>query len=182
VRKVLIILGSAVLLLVIVWYGVGAALPTDYKVSRSIDIAADPEKVYQLVGHLDRWPEWTPWTAEKYPDIVYTYPGAREGTGAVQTWTMDAGSGRLEITAAEPSRGISYDLSFDEGEFASVGIIAFATDSSKPGVTSVTWSDQGKLESTMKRWFGLFLDSLMGAQFEEGLATLKARAEEKAKE
>jgi uncharacterized membrane protein len=177
VRKVLIVFGVTAVLLVGIWFGVGAALPADYEVSRAIEIAAPAEKVYQLVGHLDRWPEWTAWNVEKYPDIVYSYPGTREGTGAVQTWTMDAGVGRLEITAAEASRGISYDLTFDGGEFASVGIISFATDAAKPGITSVTWSDRGKLESTTKRWFGLLLDRMMGPQFEEGLATLKKKVE-----
>jgi len=174
VRKFLIVGGVTLVLLVGIWFGVGAALPSEYEVTRSIEIAAPAEKVYQLVGHLDRWPEWTAWNVEKYPDIVYAYPGAREGTGAIQTWTMEAGAGRLEITSAETTRGIAYDLSFDEEAFHSVGIISF---DAKPGVTMVTWKDKGELETTTKRWFGLLLDTLMGPQFEEGLATLKKKVE-----
>jgi len=174
VRKVLVIFFVVLVLLVGTWFGVGAALPREYSVTRAIEIAAPPERIYELVGHLDRWPDWTAWNVEKYPDLVYTYPGAREGTGAIQNWTMEAGTGRLEITSAEASRGIAYVLSFDEGEFESVGIISFEA---KPSVTTVTWKDEGELESTRKRWFGLLLDRLMGPQFEEGLATLKKKVE-----
>lgn len=174
VKKFLVVCGVFAVLVLGTWFGIGSALPGEYEVVRVIEISAPPEKVYAFVGHLDRWPEWTVWNTEKYPEIVYSYPGKREGTGAVQTWTMDAGTGRLEITSAEAARGISYDLSFDGGVFTSIGIISFET---KPAATVVTWRDKGVLDTTRERWFGLLLDSMMGPQFEEGLAALKAKVE-----
>ena len=40
---------------------VGAFLPQDYSVSRSIVIDAQPSAIHGYVGDLKRWPKWGPW-------------------------------------------------------------------------------------------------------------------------
>lgn len=168
-KKLLIIFGGFVVLLLGVYFGVGAALPGDYEVVRSKTIGAEPEKIYELVGHLDRWPEWTTWNTERNPDLVFSFPGKREGVGAVEEWSMKGGNGRFEITSAETTRGISYDLSFDEGAMVSEGIISFEA---KGATTLVTWRLRGSFEGMAARWFGLFLVPMLSDDLEvclEGL-------------
>ena len=133
---------------------------------RSLEIDATPEQIYGLVGHVDKWPEWSAWNTETYPDLKYEFPGKTEGVGAIQKWTMERGTGQLEITSAESTRGISYELVF-EGMAPSEGIIELTSLGEKK--TQVTWTNRGTLEGTSQRWLGLMMDSMMGQQFEQGL-------------
>src|SRR5262245_8881571 len=64
----------------------GFLLPSKYRVSRSVMIEAGPDAVFPLVNRLSRWPEWTAWTTNRDPSMVYVHQGAPEGVGAVQTW------------------------------------------------------------------------------------------------
>lgn len=169
-KKLLIIFGGFVVLLFGVYFGVGAALSGDYEVIRSKTIEALPEKIYELVGHLDRWPEWTTWNTEKNPGLVISYPGKCEGAGAVEEWSMKGGEGKFEITSAETTRGISYDLSFDEGAMVSEGIISFEA---KGATTLIVWRLRGSLEGTASRWFGLFLVPMLEDDLEECLEGLE---------
>ena len=175
-KKLLFILAGLVLLGVIVFFAVGSALSGDYAVTRSIDITAGPEEIYALVGHLDRWAEWSTWNNDLHPDLVTSYPKGREGTGAILEWSMNRGHGQLEITSSEASRGISYELVVEDGSFRSDGIISFEA-SADPQSIAVTWRQEGPLETTAARWFGLYLASAMAADMEAGLTKLKETVE-----
>ena len=57
--------------------------------------------------------EWTPWNSQLDPTLVYTYEG-EPGVGFRSRWTGEkAGKGTLEITSAEPGRGIVYVMKFE---------------------------------------------------------------------
>lgn len=163
-----VIFGFAVLMVVIVmgFFIGGAFLSSDYSVTRSLEIDATPEQIYSLIGHVDTWPQWSAWNTKTYPDLKYEFPGKTEGVGAIQKWTMERGTGQLEITSAESTRGISYELVF-EGMAPSEGIIELTSLGEKK--TQVTWTNRGTLEGTSQRWLGLMMDSMMGQQFEQGL-------------
>ena len=55
-------------------------LPAEANVRRSVEIAAPPEKVFAIVGDLNRLPEYSPW-AELDPDTKYNYEGPATGVG-----------------------------------------------------------------------------------------------------
>ena len=87
------------------------------------------------------------------------------------------GTGRLTVIDLSAERGVSYTLSFNNGQFESQGALAFhPTEGSEDLV--VKWNNSGDLgDNPLYRWIGLVMDSRLGAEFEEGLANLKALAE-----
>jgi hypothetical protein len=168
----IVVLGLIALVLL-----VGLFLPRTYRVVRTVEVRAEPQVVYADLATLRQWPEWTVWNKEMDPTAEFEYWGPESGVGAGYRWKgATLGQGELKLTAADPDRGVHYALSFEGGAMQSVGRIEWE----KAGTNrlQVTWSDEGDLgRSPVNRYFGLLLDSMIGAQFEQGLARLKARAE-----
>ncbi|HIN79623.1 MAG TPA: hypothetical protein EYN00_00960 [Planctomycetes bacterium] len=160
-----------VLLLLLLFFVIGRFLPADYAVERSATIAAPAEAIFLEIANLERWPEWGPWNESEYPSMKSEFSGAASGVGAVWTWTMDEGDGSMTITSAEPTRGIFYEIEVEQGTYLATGIIELAE--AEAG-TEVTWTQRGDLDGAIARWFGLFFDSMMGPDFEEGLIGLEA--------
>lgn len=155
---------------------VGMFLPASYRVERSVLIEAEPAAIDPYLSTLRRWPEWTPWTKEKYPGMEISFEGPESGVGAVYRWTGErTGNGMLRLTEADPQQGIAYDLRMDGEDHVSTGRISLEKAS---GGTKVTWANGGELGmNPLWRWLGLFLDRLMGADFESGLGKLKRLVE-----
>ena len=172
-RLVLIAAGLA-LLAVIIFYAAGAALPAEVSASASRTIAASPESVYDLVGHLDRWPEWTTWNAEQHPGLTLTFPGRREGTGARFEWRLGerGGSGAIEVNTAERGRGVGYLVQGPAPErvVAAEGVISL--DPADGGGTRISWIHRGELRSTRQRWQGIGLERAIREDMEASLARL----------
>ena len=57
-----LIIGLVVI--VVVFVGVGFVLPSTYSVERSVVIDAKPEVIFHQVNTLERWESWTPWSLE----------------------------------------------------------------------------------------------------------------------
>ena len=98
-----IALGAIVLAVAGVAAYAAATQPDSFRVSRSLDISAPPEKIYSILSDFHRSPEWSPY--EKLdPDMKRTHSGAPAGKGAVYAWDGDsnAGAGRMEIVEATP--------------------------------------------------------------------------------
>jgi hypothetical protein len=81
----------------------------------------------------------------------------------------------MSFTGAMPPGKIGYDIAFPDfgasysGEF---------TIEAKDGGSYVTWSMHGDVgRNPLNRWMGLFMDKLVGPDFEAGLKGLKAQAE-----
>ncbi|MFN0059802.1 MAG: SRPBCC family protein [Planctomycetota bacterium] len=172
-KKLLLGLVAVVLLLLVV----SLFLPSAYFVERSIVVQAEPAQVFPYLNNLQEWNKWTPWTQEKYPEMKRTYSGPAEGVGAKSAWTgPDSGTGSLEIKQSDPATGIVYELAF-EGFSTSEGRLAMAK---ADGGLKVTMSTKGDLGSNpINKFFGLMIDSMMGAEFEGGLAKLKQLVEAK---
>lgn len=166
---------AVVLLLAAVLVLGGYLLSPKFKVSRSASIAAPPDKVYALIAEPRRWKEWTVWN-RRDPAMAIEYSGAASGVGAVWAWhSKSEGDGRMSFTAAEPGRRIAYDLFFPDFGTTSTGDLTLAAEA---GGTRVTWSVDGDMGANpLMHWFALGADSLIGKDFAEGLAGLKALAE-----
>jgi hypothetical protein len=166
-------LGIVVLLLGLVFVGVGLLLPDRVHVARSIEIERPPGEVHALLDGFGRFNEWSPWK-DHDPSAQYRFEGPARGVGASMHWSGDKGEGSQRITAIDPGRRIDVALEFgpDGG-----GTASYLLEPSAGG-TRLTWtfdSDfQGKL---MFRWIGLFFDRLIGGDYERGLASLKQLAE-----
>jgi hypothetical protein len=170
-KKVLIGLFATVVLIALISY----LLPSRVRVERTTSIQAPPERIYEKVGTLKTWKDWTAWNPTKYPKMQWTYEGPESGVGAISKWTDPSGDGKLEITKANPQTGIDYDLSFDDMPTVP-GTIAFAPDGEG---TKVTWFFESVAGwNPIERYFYFFcMDRMIGADFETGLAGLKNAVE-----
>jgi hypothetical protein len=168
----------AVLLIPIALVIVSLFLPSTYRVERRVAINARPGAVFPHINTLTRWPEWTAWTEAKYPDMRISFTGPEAGVGASYSWEgKSSGRGTFKITMSEPDKGIGYDLDFENGKYVSKGAITLEPSDES---VSVIWSNEGDLGwNPVSRFFGLFMDNMMGPDFEEGLRNLQKKVEAK---
>ncbi len=165
-----------VVLVAVLFLGIGLLLPRTAHVERSIAIDAPPANVFTLVNSFRRFNEWSPWAARD-PGAKYAYEGPDWGVGARMAWTGDpklVGSGSQEIVASEPYRLVRTRLDFGREGLADA---AFTLVPDGPG-TRATWSFDTDLGSNpLARWMGLFFDRMIGKDYEAGLSSLRALAE-----
>lgn len=167
------LIGIAALLLF--FAAVGLALPSQFRIERSVAIEAPAEKVYPLVAAPAQWKRWSVWN-QRDPKMQMDYAGPAAGAGARWSWRSDTeGNGTMEFTEAVPGQRLAYRLSFPEMGMQSSGLLRIEPDGT--GVR-VIWSNEGDMGANpVNRWFGLFMDQLVGPDFEAGLANLKRLAE-----
>lgn len=153
-------------------------LPAEAVVTRSTEIAAPPERVFAIVGDLKRFQEYSPW-ADLDPNTKYTYEGPPTGVGQKMSWAStdpNVGSGSQTVTESDPPRHVGLEI-----DFGQMGKSATTWDLEPSGAgTRATWRFQSKLDGIAARWFGLMFDRWIGADYEKGLAKLKAAAEKPA--
>jgi uncharacterized protein YndB with AHSA1/START domain len=175
IAKILI----AVVVLVLVFVAVVALQPADFRISRSATIAAPPSAVFALVNDFHAWEGWSPW-AKLDPTMKTTYEGPAAGPGAQYSWVGDSkvGEGRMQIIDSRPGEAINIRLDFIK-PMASTNSCVFAFTPTAAG-TEVTWTMSGR-NNFIGKAFGLFmnLDKMIGADFERGLAGMRAIAEKK---
>ncbi len=155
----------------------GLMLSPRFTVVRSASIAAPPEKVYALVADPRRWKDWGVWS-RRDPGMKITYTGPPQGAGAAWAWQSPSeGDGKMTFTAADPGKRVAYDLYFPDFGTTSRGDLSFAPDG---GGTRVTWTMNGDMGGNpLFRWMALFMDKLVGKDFDGGLTNLKTLAENK---
>jgi hypothetical protein len=169
-RKIVIVLAILLILFLIV----AALQPADYRVVRATSVSAPPAAVFAQVNDLHKFQVWSPW-AKIDPTAKTGFEGPSAGTGAVFTWAgnQEVGEGRMTITDSRPNELVRFKLDFFK-PFAGTSVAEF---SFKPegNQTEVTWSMSGTISVFMS------MDKMIGTQFENGLADLKAIAEAEAK-
>lgn len=172
-EKILIGLAVALILLVVVV----ALQPAEYRVSRRATIAAPSAEVFAHVNDLHRFQTWNPF-ARMDPAARTTFDGPPAGVGAGLAWSGNAqmGEGRMTITESRPHELVRIRLDFVR-PFRSTALAEF-TFTPQDGGSVVTWSMTGRRNFVTKA-IGLLvsMDRMVGGQFEQGLATLKASAE-----
>lgn len=174
--KILKILGLGVLGLLAVLLIGGFLLPSTFSVSRSVQIAAGPDKIYPLVAAPREWRQWSVWN-RRDPAMAIEYSGPESGPGAIWAWrSASEGDGKMSFTAADPLKRVAYDLYFPDFGTTSSGEFRFEPQAS--GGTKVTWLMNGDMgKNPLFHWMALFADKMVGEDFEAGLANLKVAAE-----
>jgi len=155
-----------------------ATRPDTFRVERAASIKAPPEKVFALINDLRRWDSWSPWE-KKDPAMKRTFGSdATSGKGAAYAWegNSDVGQGRMEIAESVPPSRIRIKLDFVK-PFEAHNLVDFTLEP-KGDATSVTWAIHGP-SPYISKLVGVFcnMDSMIGKDFEAGLAGLKAIAE-----
>lgn len=153
--------------------------PQTYRVQRSVVVKAAPEKVFAQFGDLKAWKNWTAWH-ERDPQMKLSYSPETTGPGAWSAWeSKTEGNGKMTFMTVEPQKRVAYELVFPDMNMVSHGEVAMRSTGQE---VHVVWTTEGDLGmNPMNRWFGLFLDKMIGPDFERGLARLKAVSEGAAK-
>ena len=167
----LAVIGSIALLVV----AAGFFLPSSFAVQRSIEINAQPRKIYDLVVEPKKWKDWSVWT-KRDPDMHITYSGPPFGMGAKWSWVSKSeGTGNMEFTRVEPDRAVEYALVFADYNMRSTGALRLEPAGN---ATRVTWTNTGDVGGNpVKHYLAIMMDRMVGPDFEAGLANLKALAE-----
>lgn len=171
------ILGGSVLAVVGVVVVGGLALPADYEVERSLRIEAEPAVVFDHIVDVYKMQAWSPWKA-KDPSMEITYGDPRRGVGAWYSWKgPDSGEGKYTITSADAGKALTSRIEF-VGMGESEGFWRLEQDGEG---TLATWGFRGTNETPIiGPWFTLFMDSMVGPDFEDGLKRLAPIAKEDA--
>lgn len=169
-------IGIAVVVVIVAVLGYAATKPDSFRVERTANIKAPPEKIHTLLNDFKQHVVWSPWE-KKDPGMKRAFSGAESGKGAVYEWDGNAeiGKGRIEIVETTPSK-VTMKLDFLEPMEAHN--MAEFTLAPKGETTDVTWAVFGPMPYVSKV-FTMFcdMDSMIGTEFEAGLADLKALAE-----
>jgi uncharacterized protein YndB with AHSA1/START domain len=171
----IILIALAVLIAAVL--GLAVTKPDTFRIQRAVTIKAPPEKIFAVINDFHNWTSWSPW--EKLdPAMKRTHSGAASGKGAIYEWQGNSkvGEGRMEIldTTAPSKIAIKLDFikPFEGHNTAEYTLVP------QGEMTNVTWAMYGPTPfiSKLMQVFISF-DKMIGKDFEEGLANLKAVAE-----
>ena len=162
---------------IIVVLALAARQPDIFRITRTGSISASASTIFPHVNILESWNAWSPW-AKLDPNAKNVFEGPAEGVGAKMSWAGNnkVGVGCMTITESRPNDFIQFKLEFQKPMKATN--IAEFTFTSEGDQTIVTWSMSGT-NNFMAKVMGLVMncDKMVGGQFEQGLANLKAVVE-----
>lgn len=174
--KIIKKIGIALLIIIGLIVVVSLFLPSQLIVERSISINAPTEIVFEQINTLKNWNNWSPWY-KLDTAVVQTYFGGEKGKNAGYTWdskNSDVGKGKLTIVESAPYDSIVTALDFME-QGTAFGGFKFKKEGE---ATIVTWYMNCEMGmNPIGKIFGLFMDGMLGPDFEKGLADLKKVSE-----
>lgn len=172
-KKILLVLGVIIAILLVLIL----KQPDDFSISRSITIAASPQRVFEQINDLRKWETWSPW-AKLYPNSTAIFEGAESGQGAIFKWSgnKDVGEGKQEIIESKTGELVRIKIDFIK-PFEGSNDVEFSFIPEGEG-TITTWSMSGK-NNFIGKCISLVMDceTILGPMFEKGLTNLKAVAE-----
>lgn len=164
-----------VAIIVVALVAVAFFLPKTSHIERSVTIDRPASEVFGVINNFHRFNAWSPWF-DLDPNAKYTFSGPPAGVGAKLAWVgnKDVGSGSQEIIDAKTNDLLKLQLDFgDMGRPTAEFHLVPAAQGCK-----VTWTlDQSFEGSLVGRYFGLMMDSMVGKDYEKGLAKLKTLVE-----
>jgi transketolase C-terminal domain/subunit len=175
-RALLALLAILIALLVIAVF-----TPTDYAVTRSIEIARNQAEVFDYIRLLRNQDNFSKW-AQMDPAMEKSYIGEDGTPGFVSSWkskNSEVGTGEQEIISIEEGKAIYYELRFLE-PFTSVASTHLELEALDDTTTRVLWGFAG----TMPYPSNLFLlfvnmEKMLADDFDTGLQNLKKILETK---
>ena len=157
-----------------------ATRPDAFSITRSINIAAAPDKIFPLINDLHGFNRWNPFQ-EPDPAVKIAYRGPDSGMGAAHDWdgNSQVGKGSVEITeSSQPSKILMKLDMLKPMEAHNRVEFNLSRIGSKGHDTQVTWTMSGE-QPFLAKLMSVFIDcdKMVGGSFEKGLAALKAIAE-----
>lgn len=177
---------QSLITLLILLIGAAFLLPTNVHVERSIVIDRPASEIFAVVNSFKLFNAWSPWF-EKDPNAKYQAEGPLSGVGAKISWAGNdqVGSGSQTITEShlkQSDKLVRSALDFGEMGKASADFLL----SPSANGSQVRWTlemdlplspDKSFLQHLIGRYMGLFMDKMVGPDYEHGLNKLKALLE-----
>jgi hypothetical protein len=161
--------------------GVVALQPAAFRVERATVIGAPPDVPFAMVNDFRRWASWSPWLKLDPTQKVW-FDEPASGAGATYSWAgnENVGEGRMTITDSQPRERVVMRLEFVK-PMQATNTAAF-TFRPVGDETVVSWALSGE-NGFVGKAIGLVMDmdEMVGRNFEEGLASMKALAEAEAR-
>jgi hypothetical protein len=151
-----------------------------FRVERSTSISAPSATVFGNVNDLHRWDAWSPWIGVD-ANLQQTYEGPSAGVGSVYSWVgKKTGAGRMTIIESRSNQLVKIKLEFFK-PFKATNTVDF-TFQPQGNQSTVTWAMYGPKNMIAKAMHMMVsMDKMVGGEFEQGLAKLKAVSEGAAK-
>lgn len=159
--RFLVDLFLALLLVALLFFGLGFALPSTAHVERSVLIERPAIHVYEMVNNLGRFKDWSALTALD-PEVKFTPSATMVGPGARLDWnSKDAkvGDGYVEIVGGEELKGVGFRLYLGPEQNGSSRMIIAPQDF---GVKATWGFDVDFGSNVLQRYKGLYLDGAVG--------------------
>ena len=163
---------------VLIFAGLVVAQPNQYRVERSIQIAANSTQVFFHLADLKNWQAWSPWY-KRDPNMTIQWGPSTRGVGAYQTWqSKSEGNGKMTILAVTENQRLEFNLEFFE-PFAGQAQSDFSLKSSGDNQTELIWGMDGYNDGFFAKLCYLFMDfdSMIGKDYDAGLTAIKQLAE-----
>jgi hypothetical protein len=179
VKKIALGMVGVVVLAVVVVVLIAASKPDTFKVERKAAIQAPSSAIFPNLEDFHRWAAWSPWE-HLDPNMHKTYSGPPSGVGSSYAWSGngDVGEGRMTVLESQPNEELKVKLEFLK-PFAATNTTTYRlVPISGNNGTQVTWTMEGP-SPFMSKVFSVFadMDSMIGKDFENGLANLKRVSE-----
>ncbi len=180
-RKKLLVALAVVAALIGAFVIVVAMQPSTFRISRSATMAAPAAAVFPHVNELKKWQPWSPWM-KLDPNAKSTFEGPEGGKGAAMTWAgnNEVGEGKMTIIESKPNELVRFRLEF----YKPMAGVSEAEFTFKPEgeQTTVTWAMSGTNDFIGRAMCLIMdMDKMVGGQFENGLASIKALVDTPAK-
>ena len=175
-KKVLWSVAAALVATIAVVLGIATTKPDSFEVERQIVIAAPPAVIFANLEDFKRWESWSPWEKLE-PGMKKTFSGPASGVGASYAWQgKEVGAGKMTVTDSTPNQKLTIQLDFTK-PFEAANVVHFDLTPAS-AATRVSWRMNGPMPFASKV-MAVFadMDSLIGKDFDKGLAQLKSVSE-----
>lgn len=175
--KILKWIGIVLLVLFLLFVLINVFAPKKLEVTRSIEMDAPANMIYNVINDFKNEPKWSPWIQQD-PSMQVTLSDNTSGVGATSTWTSETmGDGRQEIVESAKARSIKTKLNFEGFDGDNYANWTFEPNGDK---TKVSWGMNGAENPFFTRFFNILMKGSIQDNYDEGLASLKQMVEARA--
>lgn len=168
IKKILMFIAAVIVLLLIT----ALFVSKDYKVEKSITINKPKTEIFNYIKYLKNQDNFSKW-AKLDPAMKKSSIGTDATVGFTTIWEGNSkvGKGEQEIKKITEGQRMDFELRFEK-PMKDVAQSFMTTDSIAPNQTLVKWGISGHM-SYPWNIMGLFMNQMVGGDFETGLANLK---------
>ncbi|MDY2588382.1 SRPBCC family protein [Winogradskyella aquimaris] len=160
------------LLVLIIGFSIYIAVqPNSFEVTRSRNIEAPKEVLYDKIIDFETWEHWSSWV-EADPAMTLNIPEKHRGVGGSYSWEDQDGMGTMTTVSANPYTSITQEMQFADYPKSDVSWLLVTKED---GSTEVTWKIAGQDLPFMFKLFSTLMGGMekqIGPHYERSLEKL----------